>query len=137
MTWEELNEVLDLKKEMKDAEKSLELLRLSATVKVPMLDGMPKAQTTDSRVEILTIRIVDLAKEIEELKLRIIDAMRRLKNRLTIEIKDTTARTLFILKYVDGMLMRDIGFALGYSEAHIYYLHRITLENLIKNNSKS
>jgi len=136
MTRKELNEVLDLKRELKDAEKSLELLRLSAAVKVPLRDGMPKAQITDSRVEILTVRIVDLTKEIEELKQRIIDAMRRLKKRLMIEIKDVTARTLFILKYVDGMLMRDIGFALGYSETHIYYLHRITFENLIIDNNE-
>lgn len=135
MTWEELNEVLDLKKELKDAEKSLELLRLSAAVKVPLRDGMPKAETTDSRVEILTVRIVDLTKEIEELKQRVMDAIRRLKNRLTIEIKNTTARRLFILRYIDGMFFRDISFALGYSEAHIYYLHRITLENLIKDDS--
>lgn len=136
MTWEELNEVRSLNDDLKSAERLLEVLRLSAGVKVPVNDGMPHNSSPTSRVEIMTVRIVDLTREIEELKAKIIATIPVLKAKIKSAVEDKTVRALFILRYVDCMLFRDIGFALGYSEAHIYYLHRITLEKIIEDNSK-
>lgn len=136
MTWEELNEVRSLNDDLKSAERLLEVLRLSADMKVPVNDGMPHNPSTNSRVEIMTVRIVDLTREIEELKAKIIATIPVLKAKIKSAVEDKTVRVLFILRYVDCMLFRDIGFALGYSEAHIYYLHRITLEKIIEDNSK-
>lgn len=136
MTWEELNEVRSLNDDLKSAERLLEVLRLSADMKVPVNDGMPHNPSTNSRVEIMTVRIVDLTREIEELKAKIIATIPVLKAKIKSAVEDKTVRALFILRYVDCMLFRDIGFALGYSEAHIYYLHRITLEKIIEDNSK-
>ena len=136
MTWEELNKVRDLTKNLRDAERSLELIRLSiSAAKVPVRDGMPKATSTDSRIEIATIRIIDFSAKIESLKAELIDAVKILEEQITNAVSNKTARKIFILHYVDCMYFRDIAIALGYSEAHIYYLHRITLENLIKDNS--
>ncbi len=136
MTREELNKVREMNRDLKDAERSLELLRLSIAAKVPVRDGMPKAMSTDSRVEIVTIRIIDLEKEIDEIKAEMIGAMKDLEVKIKKAIVDRTARKLFILRYVDCMYFRDIAFALGYSEAHIYYLHDKFIEKLIVDDSQ-
>ena len=130
MTWEELNEVRSLNDDLKSAERLLEILRLSAGVKVPVNDGMPHSPSTTSRVEIMTVRIVDLTREIAELKEKIIATMPILKAKIQASVEDKTARKIFILRYVDCMHFRDIGIALDYSERHIYYVHRLTLAKL-------
>ena len=131
MTWAELNEVRDLNKAIEDVTKEIDMLHLSLALKIPERDGMPKAKPLNSRVERIAIRITDAENKLAELKKLLEDAIPRLENKIRAEIKDTTARTLFIFRYIDCMYFRDIGFAMGYSEAHIYFLHRLTGEKII------
>ena len=131
MTWAELNEVRDLKKAIEDIEKELERLHFSESLNIPKLDGMPKSTSLNSIVERTAIRVADTEKRLEKLKNLHKDAVPRLERKINDAIEDSTARTLFIFRYVDCMYFREIGFILGYSEAHIYYLHRITGEKII------
>lgn len=136
MTWEELNEVRNLNEDLRSAEQSLNLLRLSVAAKVPVINGIPKTTTPESRVEITALRITEMSREVDELKAQIMTAIPILKQKLKASIPDKKARKLFILRYIDCLHFRDIGFALGYSEAHVYYIHRTTLEKLIVDNNK-
>ena len=131
MTWAELNEVRDLNKAVEDVTKEIDMLHLSLALKVPERNGMPKAKPLDSRVERMAIRITDAENKLAELQKLLDDAIPRLEKKIRDEIEDTTARTLFTFRYIDCMYFRDIGFAMGYSEAHIYYLHRLTGEKII------
>ena len=131
MTWAELNEVRDLNKAIEDVTKEIDMLHLSLALKIPERDGMPKAKPLNSRVERIAIRITDAENKLAELKKLLEDAIPRLENKIRAEIKDTTARTLFIFRYIDCMYFLDIGFAMGYSERHIYYLHKITGEKIV------
>ena len=131
MTWEELNKVRDLTKELKETERTLEILRASIAAKVPVLDGMPKPTSTDSRVETVALRIVELSEQADLLKNELAEIVPALKSQISRSFTDKTARKLFILRYVDCMYFRDIAFILGYSETHVYYLHKIFLKNLI------
>ncbi len=138
MTWAELNEVRYLNKEILDVEKEIAALRRSLGLKIPNRDGLPKATPMDSQVERLVTRIVDAETKLDDLKRRVDGEVAvQVENKIKREISDSTARTLFILRYVDCMYFRDIGIALGYSEAHIYYLHRITGEKIVSDWQKN
>lgn len=138
MTWAELNEVRNLRKDILVREKELAALRHLLDLKVPKRDGLPKATPIDSQIERMVTRVVDAEREIDELKKKLEQEVTvRLEDKIKREIKDSTARTLFILRYVYDMYFRDIGFAMGYSEAHIYYLHRITGEKIVSDWNKN
>lgn len=125
MTWAELNEVRYLRKEIANVEKEVAALRRSLGIKVPNRNGLPKFLPYDSQVERSVTRIVDAEQRLDNLKKLIDDEVAvRVENKIRRDITDSTARTLFILRYVDCMYFRDIGIAMGYSEAHIYYMHR-------------
>jgi len=120
-----------LNKAIEDITKELDTLHLTMSLRIPERDGMPKSKTINSRVERIAIRIADAESKLDELNNLLVLAMPRLENKIREEIKDSMARTLFTLRYVDCMYFRDIGIAMGYSEAYIYYIHRITGEKII------
>ena len=131
MTLEELNEVRNIKISIESAEKALETWRRAESLKIPTRDGLPKSKNADSRVERLAVKIADASRRVDALKMQLADAIERLEQQICDEISDANAQTLFIMRYVDCMYFRDIGLAMGYSEAQIYYLHRITCQKLI------
>ena len=131
MTWAELNEVRDLNKAIEDIEKQIDILHLSLSLQIPERNGMPKSKSVSSRVERIAVRIVDAETSLNKLKSLLEEALPRLERKINAEIKDLTARTLFTLRYVDCMYFRDISMAMGYSEQHIYYLHKVTGEKII------
>ena len=131
MTWAELNEVRSLNRRILEKEKLIDGLKLSVTLQTSVINGMPKSRLIDSRIERLVSRITDAEKELSELKVAHQEAVKRVEGKIKAEIDDATARAIFTLRYVDGMHFRDIGFAIGYSEAHVYYLHRITGEKIV------
>lgn len=135
MTSDELNEVRNLGTVIKEAEKELEIWRRAAAIKTPELDGLPKSHSVDSRVERIAIKITDAENALKRLNAELEVAKARLEKKICAEVQDATARALLIFRYVDCMYFRDIGFLMGYSEAHVYYLHRNICENLIVDNS--
>ena len=132
MTWAELNEARVFRRKIALKEKELVALRHSLDLKLPNRDGLPKATPLDSQIERMVTRVVDAEKEIAELKRLVeVEIAPRVESIIRREIEDNTARTLFILRYVDGMYFRDIGFAMGYSEQHIYFMHRMTGKKVV------
>ena len=130
MTREELNEVRDLKKTITNAEQALEMWRRAEALKIPFYDGLPKAKNPNCSVERLAIEIADASKHIDDLKERLEIAIPRLKQKICDAVQDSNIRVLLILRYVEDMYFRDIGFAMNYSEQHIYYLHNKAMEML-------
>ena len=129
--WEELNEVRRLKRIIRDTERILEALKRAVLPKVPVCNGMPKSKPADSVIERLTVRIVDTENEIATLHQKVAETAAELERKIKSEVEGKTARTILILRYVDCMNFRDIGFALGYSETHIYFLHRKICKKII------
>ncbi len=130
MTWEELNEVRTLKEEIKKAEKTLAVWKRAASLGVPKYDGLPKSKPVSSRVEKVAIKIVDATNRIEDLKNELDAAAIQLERKIFDEVPNSTLRTLLTLRYVECMYFRDIGFVMGYSEQHIYYLHNKAMKML-------
>ena len=133
MTWEELTEVRRLRRELRHTEQSLELIR-STSAQTSRYDAKPLfTPQLKSSVEFDIMRINELERRIEEITTALADAKVRLEKAIIDSVEDVTARALMILRYIDCKHFRDIGFALGYSEAHIYHLHRIICEKIIVN----
>ena len=131
MTSEELNEVWRIRNAIFNAEKALEIWRRAEAVQIPKRDGLPKSHSVDSRVERIAIKIADASRHVDDLKAELLAAQIRLENQICDEVPDLTEQAVLIYRYVDCMYFRDIALTMGYSEAHIYYLHRITCEKLI------
>lgn len=132
MKWEELNAVVDLDVQIKQLERQLTSLRASSTSITPLLNGMPKSSGASSKVEKIVTLIMDLEKELCELKTQKVQSMARLEAMIA-DVTVGKARELFTLRYVYCQLFRDIAFKLNCSENKIYYLHRITLEKIVEN----
>ena len=131
MTLDELNEVRKIRAALWNAEKVLEVWRRAEALKIPTRDGLPKSHSVDSRVERLAIKITDAERRVDDLKKQLDEAMPRLEQKICAATEDSTERALLTFRYVDCMYFRDIGFLMGYSEAHIYYLHRVACEKII------
>lgn len=144
MTWQELNEVRTLKKRITQVNQKLKALRdciRPATVKYTRetsskgesytaLDVMPKSKNTTSQTEMLAVMITDSEKELSALQKRLTETIPALTKKIQAEVTDNIEQTLMIYRYVACEYFRDIGFKMGYSEQHIYYLHNRTLQNL-------
>ena len=131
MTWEELNEVRILNKNIDDITTEINSLRRSLSAKTPALDGLPKSTSVSSSVERNAIRIADAEKALEELKLRLAEAIPRLEKKIRDEVKNPITRVIFLFRYVDCMFFSDIAFKIGYSKQHVYSLHNTTYRNLL------
>lgn len=149
MTFEELNEVRTLKQkitQVRDRIKALEECIKPASVKFARgyeyddlgkmvesytcLDVMPKGKSTSSPTEILAVMIADNKKELTALNQRFTAAIPELTEKILKTFKDKTEQTLIIHRYVACEYFRDIGFKMGYSEQHVYYLHKQALKKL-------
>lgn len=144
MTWQELNEVRTLKKRITQVQQKLKALRdciRPATVKYTRetnnkgesytaLDVMPKNKNTNSQTETLAVMLTDSEKELSALQKRLTETIPALTKKIQAELTDNIEQTLMIYRYVACEYFRDIGFKMGYSEQHIYYLHNRILQKL-------
>ena len=131
MTERELNEVRELRSEINDLERKIELMRGALMNIVPLRDGMPQGHDLDSRVEKTVVKIGTLEEEVLELKKR--RELAKIKITAAIcaaSLSDKEAAVIY-RRYVKCMRFRDICFELKYSDAHVFYLHKHALRKLI------
>lgn len=135
MTFDELNIVRKLKKEIEEESKKLSALKLvigafphkycKSEEKI-IKSGMGK-----SDFENYVINTTDTEKKIEELQNRLSEEVPKLTEKIQKEVKECADQTLLIYRYVACEYFRDIGFLMGYSEAHVYFKHRQILKKLL------
>lgn len=141
MTYEELNVVRNLKKKLEAEKQKLSALRESITPATPKLNDAPHGTNTASPTEKLATMITDTERKIANLNIRIEIESFKLTNKIQAEVPNETEQALLIHRYINCKHFRDIGFLMGFSEAHVYFTHRkilktILQENLIVNNSR-
>lgn len=152
MTFEELNIVRKIKKQIADEEQKLRGFKDFALSITPQfsretyrdeknklqsftcLNVMPKGTGTDSRVETIATLIVDTEKVIADLKKRLEIETPLLAKKIKNEVEDSTAQTLLLYRYVFCEHFRDIGFLMKYSESHVYFTHKKILEEMLDEN---
>jgi len=132
MTEQEMNTVRELNKKIRDLEWRLQALRAEADNIVPILDGLPHASATKSRVENLTLKILDSERELDNLREQFISAALELDNKIENTSLNQQEKTVLSLRYVSCMNFQDIWLKLGTSDAKIFYLHRAALKKFLK-----
>ena len=131
MTEQELNQVRNLSKRIRDLENLLTTLRKRAEDITPVCDGLPKPTDIHSRVEFLALKIVEKTIELESLHEQILSATVTLTEAICKEIADPNQRAVLLLRYVHCMHFRDIGFRLDKSDATVYRLHHDAAQKMI------
>ena len=131
MTEREINEVRELRSEINDLERKIELMRGALMNIVPLRNGMPQGHALDSRVEKTVVQIGELEEELFELtKRREVAQLNITANICAAGLSGKEAAVIY-LRYVKCMRFRDICFELNYSDAHVFRLHSQGLKKLI------
>ena len=94
------------------------------------IDGLPRGDSKVSRVESLSVAIIDLERTIAALKMVRVECIAELGEMLNVLVEDDNQRAVLMERYGYCQLFRDIGIRLGYSETHVYYLHRCGLKQI-------
>ena len=145
MTFEELNVVRTLRKQIADEERKLAGFKDLARSVTPQfnrvtengksftcLDVSPKGNNPDSRVETIATLITDTENILTGLRRRVETEIPLLTKKIQEEFKDTNAQTLLLYRYVFGKHFRDIGFLMNYSESRVYCMHGNLMKKLQK-----
>ena len=123
MTNEELNSVRDLQSRARDLKRHVDELRMSVENLVSLLDGMPHAKQLKSRVESLTLKIVEEERELEALREEILIAKSQLTELILNATDKPTVQTLLILRYVECLSFKETARRMKYGLRHIFKLH--------------
>lgn len=131
MTERELNEVRELRSEINDLERKIELLRGALMNIVPLRNGMPQGHDLESRIERLTVQIAELEENLLELKKR--REVARLNITAAISAANLSGKEASVIsrRYVKCMRFRDICFELNYSDYHVFRLHKAALKKML------
>ena len=135
MTEKELTCARELKTRIRALEWRLQTLREDAAQLVPILDGLPHAQTQKSRIEELAVKIIAVEEEIATLKEKFVQAAFELDEKIESSTLDALERAVINLRYVACMNFLDIQGSLQISDATVFYVHRNARKkilNLIK-----
>lgn len=132
MTEHELNRVRDLRTRMRDLERHLQALRLSAANIVPIIDGLPHSTDIRRRVEMNVVKIVDTERELDQLREEYVNAAIDLEGQINSAPLDLQEKTILILRYVACKNFRDIEFELKSNDARVFYLHRTAQKKFLK-----
>ena len=132
MTESELNEVRELRRELVNGEQKLRTLREQMARLTARLDGLPHAQATTSPLELLTVKIVDLERELDEMRGRMETSSAQLTYRLSFVPLTPREFSVAVLRYVSCMNFRDIQFELRMSDATVFFHHRNALKKILE-----
>ena len=120
----ELDTVRQLNRKVKALEDKIERLRDAQQSTVPVIDGMPKSRGRGtSRLEELTTQIMTLEEELNAVK----DELIASTVDLTLEILERVphpAADVLLERYTACKPFKPIVTSSGYSEQHIFRLHR-------------
>jgi len=121
-----LSTVQELKERIETKAAQIEALRGALeSVSIPILDGLPKVKSPQtSKIERLTAQIVDVERELENLRGEFAESVVTLTREILERVKGHSAQKVLILRYCAGKSFKEICFELSYSKAHIFRLHQ-------------
>ena len=132
----ELNEARRLFKEIYDTEIKLKTLQISAQKLVPILDGLPRAKSQRSKVEELTVKIMELEEELAALTVEFVQAATTLHQKIfTAPNLDALEKAILSLRYATCLNFSEIQTELKLTEATTFYLHRTAKKKILKTNT--
>lgn len=132
MTKTELNGARELRNKIRDEERRLLTLRLSAENLVPILDGLPHGTDVKSRVENLAVKIMESERELIRLRKEFGQAAFTLEEKINRSELDALEKSILTLRYVACMNFLDIQDKLKISDATTFYVHRTATRKILK-----
>ena len=123
MTKTELNAVREIRKRIKELEEKLQILRRASTDLVPLADGLPRAKSAKSKVEMLALKAVEAEKELEYLNEKILYAKSELADKIMTETDDPAFQVLLMYRYVECLTYREIARRMDFTLRHVFGLH--------------
>ena len=145
MTFEELNVVRTLRKQIADEERKLEVLKYSIDSITPKfkrvtqngesftcLDDSPKSKSHNSRTETISTLIIDTENKIAELHKQLDKETSALIGNICREYLDTIKQIILIHRYVNGKSFREIARAVHYSKSQVCIIHKKIISGLKK-----
>ena len=123
MTEKELNAVRELKKQIRDIERHLQALRLSAENLVPIPDGLPHSSEAKSRVEKIALMIVVDERELTSLNEEFLLAKAELLDKILRSVDEPSLQTLLVLRYVECLSFKEIARRMRFTLRHVFRLH--------------
>ena len=133
MTFQELNSVRRIKKQIAEENKKLKALSIvieSFPHKYCKGSGGGSMKVPTSPFEIFLMQKCDCEENIEMLQNRLRDEVPVLTKKIQENFPDSTEQTLLLYRYVACKFFKEISFLLGYSEQWIYKKHKELLKNL-------
>lgn len=130
MTEEELNGVRELNKKIRDIERHLQELRMSAENLVPILDGLPHSSEGKSRVEKIALMIVEDERELTALNEVQLLAKSELVDKILREVDEPATQTLLVLRYVECLSFKETARRMRITLRHLYRLHEKFFKNV-------
>lgn len=147
ITFEELNIVRKLKKQLADEETKLQGFKDLAESITPQfsrttyregkkeisytcLDVSPKGSGKDSRVEMIATLIIDTEKIIEGLEKRLKEETEILMKKIVENFPKGVEHRLLFNRYVIGKSFKEIAHLMRYSLRQIFYVHKRILKRL-------
>ena len=131
MTERELNAARDIASEIRACESDLATFRLSMVRLVPLRDGQPKGQSTESQVEKITLLVIEKERELMTLKEQLVEVAGELAQKLSQLSLTSQERRVIFLRYVACMHFRDIAFEMNKSDARTYAIHATALDKIL------
>ena len=123
MTETKLNTVRDIKKSIRDLERRLKDLRLAAQNIVPIIDGLPHSTEIKSRVENITLSIVETGRELDDLRERLPHEQARLAELILREVSDPALQGFAVLRYVACVSFKETAHRMHITLRHTFRLN--------------
>lgn len=124
MEYSVLTVVNSLRQRINEEELRLSRLKEMQTSIVQELDGLPRGNSVNSRIERLVVAIATAENTISSLKAIKAECAAELWRLLDTLIIEQSILAVMFDRYGRCKLFRDIGIELGYSESRVYQLHR-------------
>lgn len=130
MTEHDLNRVRDLRTRIRDLERHLQALRLSAANIVPIIDGLPHSTDISRRVENLALKIVADERELDQLRGEFAAAALDLEETINRSPLNLQEKTVLLMRYVACKNFQDIWLEMKLSDARVFFLHRTAAKKI-------
>lgn len=116
MTMEQLTELSELHNQIYELEESLQTLRSKTHPAASRVTGMPHGSGISDRTAILAVEIAEMEQEIADLREQL-EAKKAVAAAFIKTIPNIETRTIFRLRFLHGMLWKEVGHLIGKTDA--------------------
>lgn len=130
LTITELQAVNRLTTEIARQEQKLQSLIDSQWRVTATLDGMPRGDRQNARIEVLIVAVDETERRLERLQAELTATIPLLAQKIKAEFSDPIEQSLLLQRYIFGFTFVEIAVSLNYTTRGIYKLHSRILQRI-------